>query len=735
MKPMPVFQKLVLNIEDVQSWPGTGAIAFEANNAPDSPPARHITVEAGRCGTWVLTFTSHETIPANGAICFKKLERNLHFDWRHQDYWPESMGYVTLEDEQGQALEFDCDTSLAGEVPAMLYLNEPFPAGKTIVLRIGDQRAGGDGIYVQPAAFDRLQVAMAVILPGELFCRRVHDATVSAQIVPCPPARRTFCFAPSTVRARTPFRFSLIRTDLNNNPIPFEDPPHLHGAGLIDATARSTPQGSAAGQACLAVDAGVTHIEVRAANQAFQARSNPIRVVDNGMQLYWGEFRAHGYDGVEIDETQAANQPKALFRYARETTRLDFLALSLRLFRKHADSVEACWPRYLEAARTCYDPGRFLTFVGCSWYDQADAGGTRNIVWQSLDAEQPDPAWTIADLHQLAPQKTLITPLADEAPAIPEHHHAGLERLCEISSGCGNAEWLIQAYLQKGHKLGMIGGSGCTNAMPGNPRGVSMCGGQFYNLLRRADAGWGNGPLLAVYADSLDRDALWEAFRLRRVYASTGARALLDFKVNGALMGAEIEADQPVHIEVSVEGTAAIERITLVRGDRQLKTWAPACESVNLHLDDTPPKGTTWYYVRIEQVDGETLWSSPVWVQSACQGSNEGLLAWNEPVALNLEQADNQEAAQYLPDVLRYLEKEEHPTTFTDLTPVAMQNGVMGRYAVFLGYTRNQRIRIHWFPEFELPRIRLEMGWSTYGRERIDTQRWVCPQFPFQDTR
>jgi hypothetical protein len=40
---------------------------------------------------------------------------------------------------------------------------------------------------------------------------------------------------------------------------------------------------------------------------------------------------------------------------------------------------------------------------------------------------------------------------------------------------------------------------------------------------------------------------------------------------------------------------------------------------------------------------------------------------------------------------------------------------------------------LHWFYEFEIPRIRLETGWRAYGQERIMGQAWSAPLFEGQD--
>ena len=268
--------------------------------------------------------------------------------------------------------------------------------------------------------------------------------------------------------------------------------------------------------------------------------------------------------------------------------------------------------------------------------------------------------------------------------------------------------------------------------MPGHPRVAGLCCGRFANL-RLRDVGWSGGPLLAVLAERLDREALWEAFRARRTYASTGARALLSFRANGAVMGSEIEAQRGVTIEWQVEGTAPIDRVELIRDQFGLMKWDGCGTSHAGSLVDRPPDGDHYYYLRVEQQDGELLWSSPVWVRSRCGGSNAGLLPWDAPEPISLQHIGDNPARAHLDDLLAYLRTEEQIGAFSDITPYKVVDSRLGRYAVFLCTFGERRVQIHWFYEFETPRIRLEVGWRSYGRERIMGQRWARPRFEGQD--
>jgi hypothetical protein len=92
-----------------------------------------------------------------------------------------------------------------------------------------------------------------------------------------------------------------------------------------------------------------------------------------------------------------------------------------------------------------------------------------------------------------------------------------------------------------------------------------------------------------------------------RARVAAGARALVVFRVNGALMGAETAADRDAQIEWQVEGTAPLERVDLIRDQYRLHTWECETLSERGSVVDRPPDGTHYYYLRIEQQDGELL--------------------------------------------------------------------------------------------------------------------------------
>ena len=124
----------------------------------------------------------------------------------------------------------------------------------------------------------------------------------------------------------------------------------------------------------------------------------------------------------------------------------------------------------------------------------------------------------------------------------------GLRHNPHMGPGVGGSTW--QDALNMGLHLGAVCSTDNWTMMPGH---------------------WGQG-LMAVLAQELTRDSLWDAFRNRRVYGVTGDRIELDFTCNGAPMGSILPAAAERRLAVSVRGADAIDRIELLRGDRVIAT-------------------------------------------------------------------------------------------------------------------------------------------------------------------
>src|SRR4029453_4065651 len=152
-------------------------------------------------------------------------------------------------------------------------------------------------------------------------------------------------------------------------------------------------------------------------------------------------------------------------------------------------------------------------------------------------------------------------------PDIFGFHDPQLEPVVEIYSDWGRFEWLLHDALRAGYKVGVVANSDGHKGRPGASHpGASACGAY--------------GGLTCVLAESLTREAVFEAVRARRCYGVTGAQRIhVELAVNGLPMGAEGRADGPVRIAGRAAGTGPIERIDVFRGLGLIHPVSPYTEA------------------------------------------------------------------------------------------------------------------------------------------------------------
>ncbi len=310
-------------------------------------------------------------------------------------------------------------------------------------------------------------------------------------------------------------------------------------------------------------------------------------------QVYWGDTHHNTYNTGE-------GQDPSLDAICREAAKhLDFYATAyytayasafrpgghLSQSTEKADLVlegwkdpgrlEREWAEVQEVTRAHNGPGRFVTFPGYEW--QGDGSSGDHNVFHRREGHPIVRVDTLAELYDALREQ--------DALAIP-HHTA-------YRPGLRGRDWSVfDESLSPFAELYSIHGCSETDEewiglRHNTHMGPGMAGGTYQDALDRglhlgaicSPDGWGPVPgpygwgLMGCVAEELTRDALWQAFRDRRVYGVTGDRILLDFRVNGAPMGSIITAGGPRTVTVSVTGSDALDRVEILRNGRVIHTY------------------------------------------------------------------------------------------------------------------------------------------------------------------
>jgi hypothetical protein len=81
-------------------------------------------------------------------------------------------------------------------------------------------------------------------------------------------------------------------------------------------------------------------------------------------------------------------------------------------------------------------------------------------------------------------------------------------------------------------------------------------------------------------------------------------------------MGTVCELKENPVLDIAVDGTSNISRVTIVRNEEDYQVCEPKSKTwKQTFTDEKPLDGENRYYVRVEQDDGNMAWSSPVWVK------------------------------------------------------------------------------------------------------------------------
>ena len=233
------------------------------------------------------------------------------------------------------------------------------------------------------------------------------------------------------------------------------------------------------------------------------------------------------------------------------------------------------WPDVLELNREYHEPGTFVTFPG--YERHSSSVGHYHIVFPGGDP----PLEYFTELRDFQDHA-----LAHGAIIIP--HHPGyvegasgaesrfwdtrISPLLDMFSEHGNAECdtapfdyirhsmgprvtrhTMQAFLAAGHRFGIVASTDDHLGFPG---------------------AYGEGKAV-VLAPELTREAVFDALKNRRCYGVSGDRIVLDFRVNGRLMGEETAFTRRRSIRADVTGWDAIDRVEVLKNNRVIHRDIP----------------------------------------------------------------------------------------------------------------------------------------------------------------
>lgn len=134
------------------------------------------------------------------------------------------------------------------------------------------------------------------------------------------------------------------------------------------------------------------------------------------------------------------------------------------------------------------------------------------------------------------------------------------------------------------------------------------------------DDGFSRAGYTCVYARENSRQAIFDAIKLRHTYAATD-NIIADVTCRNGdkiqMMGDEFMTKEPPALVVNFVGTGPFKKVAIVKNGVEVHVVKPGARQTNIIWKDPRPGSnkTSFYYVRGEQVNGELVWVSPMWIK------------------------------------------------------------------------------------------------------------------------
>ncbi len=377
------------------------------------------------------------------------------------------------------------------------------------------------------------------------------------------------------------------------------------------------------------------------------AVSNAVRVEKKLCGPYWGDIHIH----TKLSYDAQGSNP---YEYTKDVSGLDFAAVT-----DHWESLGSIgYRQVLKWANDYYVPGEFVTLLGDE-RSPKEFTGHHNLYFRDEESflKNIDELVNIQSLNQID-IKDYCVPL-DPTVAMIVPHHTGISFEALSNEGIGHTAVDIDSYDDRGmrpvveiyshhgqsevyapqHILSyefnrMRKSERRSNTSTQGPYFAQnyWMAGKRLGVVASSDehsgqGGRRHGGITAVWSKGLSREDIFDAIRNRHCYATTGERILVDFTVDGILMGdcAKRSEGDRLGIRLQIWGTELLLRIEILRYRFGLDhlftpifTVSPRPETMDVSYEiEDVLSGNTMYYTRITQnpIDWPGMaWTSPVWI-------------------------------------------------------------------------------------------------------------------------
>ncbi|MCI5211410.1 MAG: DUF3604 domain-containing protein, partial [Candidatus Electrothrix sp. ATG2] len=309
------------------------------------------------------------------------------------------------------------------------------------------------------------------------------------------------------------------------------------------------------------------------------------------LNIYFGDIHGHS------TFSDGCGDPYDYYQNAINNE-LDFAALT-----DHGEQLSyEEWEAIKNLTATYNSPGNFVTFFGYEWTHSKY--GHKVVLFRRIpigfypsllksSGQTPKDLWS--SLNRLGFYDKAITiphhPAGGPVTTSWNYHDDNYQPIVELVSKHGNSEFSVNDYTIPdserfeqidyyfknngrdhsvkyahrilGYKLGVIGGTDTHDADPGSVYSDEIC--QSLHTYQ--------GGLTAVLAEKLSKEHIWHALKARRVYATSGPKILLHFRIGESLMGETVEVTGAPKLSIKAVAPAGytIDKIVIEKNSRTVQ--------------------------------------------------------------------------------------------------------------------------------------------------------------------
>jgi len=382
---------------------------------------------------------------------------------------------------------------------------------------------------------------------------------------------------------------------------------------------------------------GVYTIELSNVRSKVKYRSCPIKCFGHEVKnLFWGLL--HG-ESERFDSTESI---ESCLRHFRDEKSMNYYAVSP--FENNEETSNETWKTISQNVEEFDEEERFGVLLGEQWVGEPKTEGVRQILFakgeKAILRKKDQRSNSLKKIYKLfSPKEILSIPCFTMGKGFEynfDDFNPDFERVVEIYNAWGSSECLTKEGnsrpIKAPPKLGInetAEGSLLKALLEGKRFGFVAGGlddrGHYADFFENDQTQYSPG-MTGVWADSLSRQAIFDALYQRNCYATTGERIIVGLHLAGLPMGSEIDsAAKPGlavnrHLTCYVAGTTKLSKVELIRNGKVIKEFRPSGHFIDDTFDDMEPlseccilnaekKPFVFYYLRVTQEDGHMAWS------------------------------------------------------------------------------------------------------------------------------